>query len=328
MFQACCKIEFKREGKRILFFELLHSSEGNLSFRNFTDNFTIELPRKVKVEDSQYESTRLDSLLKRGDEVKVELAYDKNFVTEFEGYIAYVKPTFPVKIECEDKMFLLKQIPVAPKSFENATVDAILQYINVKSVMNYKVIGSVSIGAWQITPEYDTAAKVLKKLKDDYPILLSFIRDGELVVGEPYDPSYEQTIDFAFGKNIISHELEYRRADEVKYRVKMISKNEDGKDTSVEIGDKEGDQRSFTEMNKTLDELKSLGQKYLELLKYDGYRGKFTAFGIPVVKHGWIVNLTDSEEKEKDGKYFVDGVTKTFGMDGYRQVIELGKKAS
>jgi hypothetical protein len=305
-------------------FKLTSGVSIRTSWKEQTDTCTIELPRKIK----SYEGKRMDDVIKRGMEVRVLLGYDNKLNEEFVGYVTSVKPTYPVQIECEDKMWLLKKLPVKPKSFEDATVKDVLNYINVKQHMDYKVLGDVQLGAYQITPEYDTAAKVLKKLKDDYPVLMSFIRGGVLCVGDPYDATYAKEVRFSFGLNIISHELEYRKADEISYRVKMTSKNDDGKETVVYVGDTDGDQRTFTELNKTEAQLKELGQRYLEQLKYDGFRGKFTGFGVPLCRHGYIANITDSEEKERDGKYYIDAIDKTFDMGGFRQMVELGKKAA
>jgi hypothetical protein len=53
--------------------------------------------------------------------------------------------------------------------------------------------------------------------------------------------------------------------------------------------------------------------------------GSITAFGIPLVRKGDMVQLRDSDRKERDGKKFVvDGVDYQFGTSGYRQVINLG----
>lgn len=165
-------------------------------------------------------------------------------------------------------------------------------------------------------------------MKDDYPTLSSFIREGTLYIGDAYDENYSTHVKFVFGRNIINHNLEYKTADDIKYQVKVTSKNDNGKDTSVTVGDKDGDQRTFTDANKSQSELKELANKYLGLVKFSGYRGDFTAFGEPMVRHGYVAVLSGSERKEQDGSYWIDGVKKTFGGGkGYRQVITLGKKA-
>jgi hypothetical protein len=73
--------------------------------------------------------------------------------------------------------------------------------------------------------------------------------------------------------------------------------------------------------------MKQLAELYLAQLKFDGFRGSLEAFGEPLMRHGYICNLQDAEEQEKAGKYYCDETVKTFGMDGFRQTIVLGKKA-
>ncbi|HLP51238.1 MAG TPA: hypothetical protein VK154_10170 [Chitinophagales bacterium] len=330
MFQLCCKITIGE-----LVFKMVNEVEINTSFKNFTDTCIIKLPRKVYMPGEKYNTSRLDTQIKRGQAVKVELGYNDKLQVEFAGYVASVKPTVPVEVHCEDDMFLLKQVPVKPKNFQKAALKDVLDYIGVKKVkasngqmLDYKLMGDVKLdGAFHITNETDTAAKVLKKLKDECPILFSFMRNGKLCIGDAYEVNAPK-VKFAFGSNIISHSLAYRRKEEVKFSVTVTSKNDNGKDKSIKVGDSDGDQRTFTVSNKSESDMKKLGQQYLEQLQFDGYRGSFTAFGEPAVQHGNIAELADSEEKEKDGNYYIDGVKKTFGQSGYRQEIELGKKAS
>ena len=55
--------------------------------------------------------------------------------------------------------------------------------------------------------------------------------------------------------------------------------------------------------------------------------GTLTLFGIPFVRKGDVVRLTDKDRPERDGKRFrVDAVTYGFGTGGYRQEVTLGKR--
>ena len=61
----------------------------------------------------------------------------------------------------------------------------------------------------------------------------------------------------------------------------------------------------------------------------DHLQGSFTAFGLPFVQTGDFVKLYDDKNKERDNKTFLaKAVRYTFGMDGYRQIIELGIQVS
>jgi hypothetical protein len=65
-----------------------------------------------------------------------------------------------------------------------------------------------------------------------------------------------------------------------------------------------------------------------EKYKQDRFDGSFTAFGIPSVKHGQKANLTSTLYEDRNGLYYIEGVTKTFNRDGIRQVIKLGEKTN
>ena len=63
-------------------------------------------------------------------------------------------------------------------------------------------------------------------------------------------------------------------------------------------------------------------------MKYSGYRGKLTAFGIPAVAHGNVAVIKDYRMPDREGKYFIDSVETTFSNGGMRQVFELGPVAA
>ena len=51
------------------------------------------------------ERTATAGILKPGDPVKIELAYDSEWHTEFQGYIREVRNTIPLEIVCEDEYY-------------------------------------------------------------------------------------------------------------------------------------------------------------------------------------------------------------------------------
>ena len=70
-----------------------------------TDSAEIVLPRRIKY----FAGKDLKELLSAGDQVKIELGYDSNLYTEFEGYISLIGWGVPVTIRCEDEMYNLKR---------------------------------------------------------------------------------------------------------------------------------------------------------------------------------------------------------------------------
>lgn len=58
----------------------------------------------------------------------------------------------------------------------------------------------------------------------------------------------------------------------------------------------------------------------------NGLTGSFATFGDHNLKPGQSIILVDSVNKEKEGEYLMQDVTKTFGKDGYRQEVTVPHK--
>jgi hypothetical protein len=316
MFNLCSHIEV---GSFV--FTYVNGVSIDSSWKNMTDKATIKLPRNLKL---QYKNLR--DIITPGMEVLVKLGYNNELNEEFKGYVSAVKPTFPMEIDCEDEFYKLKRMPVAPKSWKSIELSDLLEYMCPEVKRN--IIGA-DLGAFRIDKETNTVAKVLEAIKQSYG-LYSFFRNGELTIGLQYDPASQKEAIFHFQKNIISHQLEFKRKEDVKIKVKAVSHLFNNKKIEVEIGDKDEDAstQSMDYTNLTKEQLTIQANKDLDSLKYDGYRGSFTAFGIPVVNHGDIADLRDDEYPEKNGKFSIQSVKKTFDTNGFRREIELDKKAS
>jgi hypothetical protein len=209
----------------------------------------------------------------------------------------------------------------------------------------------------------ETAADVLNRLKKSLPSLAFYFRDKVLrgggIVYYPGDqnstgtdvngkPTYNT---FNFQKNIISDELHYSLKADVNVAAVCYSINSaEGKNaTTNKMG---GTQLFTTRFQATVGDdmpsgstdaannfeyynfyfknlpdtgaLQTQGQTYLNRYQYDGFRGRFTTFGLPFIKHGNIITITDTILPERNGNYMVKGVHYSFGIDsGLRQEIEL-----
>lgn len=73
-------------------------------------------------------------------------------------------------------------------------------------------------------------------------------------------------------------------------------------------------------------DLLKLATEALEKLKYEGFRGSFTTFLQPMVRHGMAVKLIDPLIPDRNGVYLVRQVITRFGMEGGRQEITLDRK--
>jgi len=273
----------------------------------------IILPAKIRLKYGE-----LKKAIKKGDAVTIDLGYNGNLNRVFTGYVSRVKPTVPVEIEVEDEMWKLKQILVNDKA-KNETVKSFFE-----RVIPYKV-DAFDIQLPTFVANKITAAQLLSVFKQDYGFC-SFFREGKLVIGKQYDPANarEQIVKLKY--NVVSDSLEYAEKDDVRMKVTAISNMSNGSKIEVELGDADGESRTLNFYNLPKAELEKVATEEIERLKYDGYRGDITTFFEPFIRMGDIVELRNDEESDKTGRYWVDGVTYTFGVNGGRQQIKLGPK--
>lgn len=290
-------------------------------WENLTGTCIVKLPKLP----FRYGNKPLDKLLKRGERCKLSLGYNERLNVVFEGYVAEVKPTTPVEVLMEDEMFQLKQKRVKPHTFEGKTeLKTVLTHIGVTK---YVPFGDISWdGGFEISPNEDTAAKVLAKVKEQLNLMIYF-KGKTLYIGRPYDPVTANKVRFVYGENIVKHNLEFKRAEDIRLGVEVIINRKDGKKSRIKIGDADGEKRTINLYNESETNAKAIGDRALKKMKYSGLRGDFIAFGEPLVRRGDIVDLVDDLEGYLTGKYWVQAVTRTSGMDGLRQKIKLAERA-
>lgn len=354
--------------------KFVNEIEINSTWQNLTDTCKIIMPKKVYVFDengkkinwlgqSTIGSDATVPLMLRGDKIKVELGY--NYPTAdnpetietnvcFEGYISKINPRLPIQIECEDRMWQLKQIKTPNKVYSNLiyTVQDMIQemLLQQESTKDIQLITGSNIGQkieTNINAEFrtqdDTIASVLHRLRTEAK-LNSYFRGNELrCSGIVYFPSDREVKRFSFQKNIISDDLEFRRVEDIKLGAKcysinkkeLITTNKNGKQKTKNerletfVGEKDGELRTLYFWDvKTEKELKELGNRELRKFYYTGFFGRFETFGLPKVKHGDEVVIEDNILPERNGSYLVKGVKTTFGQSGFRQEVELHLKLS
>lgn len=301
-------------------FKGLVGLEIESSWEVLTDTCVITIPRKLQWNGKTI-AVGKQPLFKRGDKVVVELGYDDENVVEFIGYIRDIEVATPVTIRCEDSAFLLKKSPKTI-SFEKVTLKDLLKKILPVGI-DFEAL-DINLGQFRL--KNATPAQVLNELRKNYN-LYSFFRGEKLFVGFAYPPSRTiNTLKFEFERNVISDNLEYRRVEDVKIKVKAISMLSDNKKIEVVEGDPDGDTRTFHYYNIQEQDLKKMAKEEIERLRYSGWVGDFLAFGQPFVKHGDVVELIDNK-LDRQGSYLVKKTAVNFGLDGYRRTIFLDRIA-
>ncbi len=306
--------------------------EIETSIDSLTDTCKITLPRKFEWDCANI-ALGDDPILKRKMPVVVKAGYDGKLLTEFIGYVKDIKSGVPVTIECEDSMFLLKQSgSEVTLSYRNVTLHQLLSDMLPKGI-EFKAPDMV-VGPFRISKA--TPAKVLEWLKSNLGLYSYFrlISDGGatrpvLYVGLAYWTDHRDEEDFEFGYNIIdSNNLVYKREEDVRILVKGISVQNDNSRINVEVGDSDGERRTFHYHGVSKAVLKQRAEADLKRCKYEGYYGSFETFGVPSIQKGDIANMIGNQY-HPNGKYLASKIKKVIGVTrGYKQIIEPKEKVN
>lgn len=277
---------------------------------------------------------QLEKHIQIGDAVKVYLGYNGNNNLEFEGYVSKIGASIPLEIHCEDRVFLLKRHTFEGKLFQNTTLEQVLnellesfqmQINNPLSVIQ-KGLADIQLGNIRISKA--SYAEILQKLKEEYFFVLYF-RPEYLYAGLPYlEYDSKKPIQLDFSKNVVdTNSLNFRKKEEVKIKVKAVSFLPNNQKITIETGDTDGELRTvFTRNETNAEKLKIWAEQQLELLKYEGYTGNITTFGVPYLQHTYSIQIIDNRYPERSGIYVIDKIKTNYGVRGFRREIEIGKK--
>ena len=318
----CARITFPATDSRTelkLFY--VSSVEIASSWKMLTDTADIVIPRKIKT----FSGKDLNTFFQPGDTVKIELGYNKNYVTEFEGYVQNVSRGILVKLHCEDEMYKLKRRSVSYTK-KSVTLGKLLADL----CPEYEIVtsfGDTELGAVRYSNVLVSAvlADIQKKTG-----LYSYFVGKTLYCGNVYTDNVQlPEVRIELEKQAVSQDLQQTEGD---YEVTALAILKGGKKLEAKAGTKGAETVNLTYNDKdqkvTLEVLKDFAERYYEGLKKQKYKGGVELFGIPSVRFGMVMDLKSMITPEMDGKYYIEKVTKTFSDNAtYRQKVELGGRA-
>lgn len=295
-------------------FTYVHELSIHSTWKKLTDTAKIVLPANLKLDKN-----KLRELIAPGDSVKVVMGYEGYEEEVYTGFVTGIKPKIPLEFECEDSAWLLKQNSITD-SLQNAKLsDMVSKHFGTFTTN----IIDTEIGNYQI--DNASQAKILQRIKEQFG-LYSFFRGDVLVIGSVHD-SESASRHVIYFEHLADNDLTYKRKEDIRLQVIAISNNADGSKTEYTAGDADGEKRTLNYYNQPLSVLKENAERELTQLKYDGYRGSATLMGLPIVRHGDIIEFINPEEADTTGSYWIDGVGYAYGQQGIRQKITLGSKA-
>lgn len=375
-FEQRTQLEGQPPRSLVFTFNFVHEFSATNTWVDMTNQCKITFPKNIYVRDANNKllplgGTQASKLIRdvflRGDKLTVSYGYwldngDRSVTQVFSGYISKVTSKKPIQLECEDSVWLLKQIPCKRQVWPaNKTVQQLLQSLLVGTPFTVRLLDPVTIGNFIV--ENETVAQLLARLRKEYHLEAFFggPTNTELRIGlSPYIQSEAILHYFAFQNNIISDELDWQRKDDIKLSavVQSINTVEGGVNKKGETKTKkerltilvwadingnfqyitkqkgvdlpanvEGERRTLFYPNITsAAKLYELGVAELKKYYYSGFKGKFTTFAYPLVKLGDHVNISDRLMPDRNGTYVVRGVEYTGGVNGHRQIIMLDYK--
>jgi hypothetical protein len=140
-------------------------------------------------------------ILSEGDIVKIELGYDGDLNTVFEGFILKIEEEVPIKLTCVDAMYILDGITITEDD-DKLTLDKLIKiiqgayngsklhakYEKGRGAQLYKRLEFVATDK-QDLPGFSvgskTIAEIFSKLKKEFKID-TFIQNGTVFCGTPY----------------------------------------------------------------------------------------------------------------------------------------------
>lgn len=293
------------------------------------DQCTIVLP------GSAYNKAyQLEDKVKRGDAVLVRLGYNDSLKDEFKGYLKSIHPNNPMKLECEDSIYLFRK-PIKDKHFKKTTATVIARYIidqiNAQLPASQKMLLVTDLTGFQFdkfTIVNATGFQALQTLKEQTGGSI-YCRGRNLHFHLAYTEKRGQ-VTYDFAKNIEeSDDLEYVKAEDVRTRIKVIGQWKKGEKIEVEVGEEGGNQITLKRPNITdKASLTKLANQELKRVCYDGYKGAIKGWLTPFCGIGYSATIIDADYKERAGSYFVNAVKTEFSREGGRRTVTLGIKVS
>jgi len=315
-------------------FTVCQSIHIESSVQVLANNAKIELPREFRnAVDLVGNSVNISgkSILDymwRGASIKIELGYDGDLQTEFEGYITKIGAEMPLLIECEDEMFQLKKAKRETKFIKSGKLIDIIKAV-VPANYTIECNGDYSIGKWLI--EDATPFNVLDELRDKAGIRAYFKNPTTLAVGMIVDFKPQATHFYNFSENVRrGSNLKFEQKESKPIFLTVESKQANGKVISVSVGEKGGDEKKMKLWpNMTKAELEVWANKQQTSVSYSGFEGTLDGWCYPRTKPGDAVQIYRPyyKDRHQDGRYFIESVTiDVNGSDGIKRANNLSYK--
>lgn len=343
MFTLRANIQIVRaDGSGTYTFAAVHDVHIKKSIHEYFDTATFSIPAssRLKLESSNplrqqlllpdtYSNVSTAAQFFEGDQVTIQLGYDDNLVTEFEGFISKVNFTRPCVVECEGYAWLLRNVDkLVTKSWTSTSLVSVLNYILQTTGAERKIKLSTDMqdtvfGPFRLIQK--TGAECLEELKKA-GFTVYFIGDT-LYAGLEQLAQLDGAVTYSLGWNTIKDDqLKYRDKSEVKVNVEVNYKDKSGKVHTTVVGPSGGVTKHLN-LGRELDMkmLETKARTYAHKYRHAGYEGRITGFLLPYAQHGWKVTIQDDQYADRAGDYIIVSTEVTYNENGGRRLVEIGE---
>lgn len=322
MYDINWTIKFKTKGTSYRL-NLVSSIDIESSVDTLSDTAIITLPEAV-----MNQVLKIQDKVGRGSEVIIQAGYDGDLKTEFVGYVQDVTANdSSLKIMCEDALFLfrkaVKNVELKPTSLKK-----IAQLIVNQIDTSYTVKCDYDIAYEKFVIHQATGYDVLKKLAQETKANIYFNTDKkELHIHAPYLEKGGNVV-YSMQKNIEKSSLEFKKAIDRKVEVTVESTNVKGNVEKFTAGNTGGDTVTLKVGSVAKADLQKIANAELLRRSADMYEGSVDTWLVPFVQPSYSAKIMDNDYTEKNGSYYIVGVTTSISESGAKRTVKMGIKLS
>lgn len=294
---------------------------------NIFDTATIVLPAmcRMKAEANTYKIVRTGDQIVEGKKVEFEVGYNGRNKTVFKGFVSRVDFKVPLEIKCEGYAYQLRKKFYTNLSFGKTTIKAVLSELIVGTdiKLSSKMPDKIEFEPAQF--KHYTALQILEWIKENYLLTVCFWFD-ELYVG--WRATYQG--------EIVKHRLNWNVANDTNLELNTYTGSvvrivgETRLNTGVKKKVKSsvkinvGDEKIIKTIIKNEADMQFAVNDAQLAENRTGYKGSITGFLEPYVEPGMTSQLIDKKFNERQGLFFIEGVSGRFDKNGGRQEIKFG----
>lgn len=313
----------------------VHEVRIKKSIRTYRDMATIWLPAHASmIKKSDPDNIRMVETaneIAEGDHVTIKLGYNDELAEEFRGFVRRVNFSTPCEVECEGYSYQLDRNNVN-KYFANASAREVLEAAISGTDIKLQLADDLPAVSGVKCPDR-SGAELLDYLIGkvyDNAVTAFFIQPDVLYVGLRYT-AFKNTVKVTLGKNAIRDgQLKLRDDAKLKVTIHYVNKKPNGSKVSGKRDNGVG-KLLLKRLSHILSDadLEKLASAKLDRINYNGFEGRITTLGRPIIEPGDKVDLLVphfDKFKNERGSYIAETVDVRYGLRGYRRIVGIGAK--